>query len=237
MRELEFHLKKFQEFTYRGEWKDGYSHLYERVYDILDKSQFGRRSFYLKELENYNKIMYNLPHRLDDEEKLEFRKNQKHIIDLLYLINEENKKIFISYGKDTTMKDKVCTLLGKLKLDFNVLDEESKPYTIDTFIKNARECSYGIFLFSADDNVVGSDKQRTSQNVAFELGYFTGHTLQKNLIAFHPHDKFIEIPIQFGELHYQPFILGGQWKKDLINHMKKSGMFVDPELSEKILNK
>ncbi|MCR6638478.1 MAG: nucleotide-binding protein [Sporocytophaga sp.] len=232
MKEVNFLLKRFQDFGYKGEWKEQYYHLYEKSYELLNNSLYPKRNIYIKSLDEFNGIMMDLPHSLGHEEKLTFRRNQKHIIDLLYQIKEENKKIFVSFGRESRMKDKVCTFLGKTKMDFVVIDEEDAPYSPETFVKYAKDCEYGIFLFSADQEIGTTGKFQTHSNVMLELGYFIGQTSLKNLIAFHPSDKFIETGLNFQGISYEEFTPKGGWKITLLNHMKNSGIYVDHILEE-----
>ena len=99
MSELDFYIKKLQDLEYRGEWKDIYFHSYEKVHFIIYNSHYLRRNFYLGELEKFHEVLIDLPFSPDDEEKLIFRKTQKHIIDLLFKVREENKKIFLAHGE------------------------------------------------------------------------------------------------------------------------------------------
>ena len=54
-----------------------------------------RRTFYIENLRKTADTLLDLPFSLNDDERLIFRKNQKYLIDLLYLAKTENKKIFL----------------------------------------------------------------------------------------------------------------------------------------------
>ena len=125
MIELEFYIKKLQDLEARGEWKEIYMHTYEKIHPMIYDSHYLRRNFYIKELERFHSEFIDLSFAPNNEEKLRFRKIQKHIIDLLYQIQEENKKIFIVHGNDSQMNDKVSSFLGKLRLEYVLLEEDN----------------------------------------------------------------------------------------------------------------
>ena len=137
MEELNFYVKKLQDLEYRGEWKEHYRHSFEKVRDFIDKSQFFRRGFYLKELERLNGILLDMPYIADDEDKLHFRKVQKNIIDLVYQVMNENKKIFLVHGQNSDMATKVSSFLGRLKLDFDLMEDEGEYPDIKRFTKRS----------------------------------------------------------------------------------------------------
>ena len=104
---------------------------------------------------------------------------QKKIANLARTIFEENKKIFVVHGRNINMRDKVCATLGRLKLDYVVLESEHNTgaTVVEKFLRNAKDCHYAIVLFSADDIGKLNDsnaifKSRTRQNVILELGFF-----------------------------------------------------------------
>src|SRR4051812_24311316 len=121
MIELEFYIKKLQDLEARGEWKEIYIHIYEKIHPMIFDSHYLKRNFYIKELERFHNEFIDLSFAPNNEEKLRFRKIQKHIINLLYQIQEENKKIFIVHGNDSQMNDKVTSFLGKLRLEYVLL--------------------------------------------------------------------------------------------------------------------
>lgn len=240
MNELKFYIKKLQDLPHSGDWKTIYAHSYEKIYPLIYESYFIRKNYYIKELERFNEQFLDLSFVQSHEERLQFRKIQKHIIDLLYQVLEETKKIFIIHGRDTSMTDKVATLLGKLKLDYTLLeygtDEER---VVKEFNKQAKECDYAIALFSADDlgreNVSFSyERFRTSQNVIFQLGYFLSHVGKKNIMILYAEDKEIESPVNFEGFAHAPFDRAGSWKQSLLKEMAKTSIYIHQELAERI---
>lgn len=235
MIELEFYIKKLQDLEGVGEWKEAYVHVYQKVHPMIYNSHFLKRNAYIKELEKYHDEIIDLPFALSSSDKLKFRKVQKHIIDLLYQIQEENKKIFVVHGDDLTMADKVTSFLGKLRLDYVMVENERVERKLKEFKQLTKECGYAIILFSADDigkSINGSlqEKIRTSQRVIFQTGYFLSHVGRKNLIILYTEDKEIESPFDFDDLAFAPFDNRGKWKTLLVNEMEKSGIYVEKSL-------
>ncbi len=240
MSTFDFYIKKLQDLEYRGEWKEIYSHLYEKIHFILYDSHYLRRNYYLEQLAKYHEVFIDLPFAPDDEEKLLFRKTQKHIIDLLYQIREESKTIFLAHGRDTSLADKISSILGRLKLDYVTVDfGQSTERNFKEFNNIAKECGFAIIILGADDYARplegGPEKYRTSQNVILQLGYFLSHVGRKNVVILYPENKEIESPLNFDELRHAPIDQGGQWKPFLISKLAGSGLFIDEDLKKKIV--
>jgi hypothetical protein len=241
MSELNFYIKKLQDLEYRGEWKEIYYHSYEKIHSIIQNSHFLRRIYYLNELEKYHEIFIDFPFSPDDEEKLIFRRTQKHIIDLLYQIREENKKIFVAQGRNSGFSDKVSALLGRLKLDYISLDYgQATEKNIKEFNSVAKECEFAIIILSPDDWVKpadSSDQERlmSSQNVIFQFGYFLSHVGRKNLVLLYAENKEIYCPINFDDLKHAPLDSRGAWKGFLISKLIDAGIYLDPELKKNVI--
>jgi len=233
MIDLEFYIKKLQDLEYRGEWKEMYLHTYEKCYELIYNSHYLKKIHYIEQLKKLNEQLLDLPFATAAEDKLEFRKTQKHIIDLLYLIKEENKKIFIAHGKDTTMLDRVSAYLGKLRLDYVAYERSERK--IKSFRNEAKECGYAIILFSADELArplagKSTEKIRTSQEVILQLGFFLSQVGSKNMMILYTEDKEIESPIDFDDLVYAPFDSKGTWRKFIASELGKNGIYVETDL-------
>lgn len=240
MNELKFYIKKLQDLPYQGEWKIIYSNIYKEVHQLLYNSYFIRKNYYLDELERLNEQFLDQPFVQSDEDRLHFRKIQKHIIDLLYKVKEETKKIFIIHGRDSSKSDKVATLLGKLKLDFVLLDYNSEEERkAKDFHKIAKECDYAIAIFTPDDlgretTPSSHEKFRASQNVLFQLGYFLSHVGRKNIMILYSEDKEIESPVNFDGFAHAPFDAANQWKQTLVKELSNAGIYIHKDLAEKL---
>jgi predicted nucleotide-binding protein len=138
------------------------------------------------------------------------------------------------------MRDKVSSLLGRLKLDYVILESEHNSGTtiIEKFIKNAENCLYAVVLFSADDigkleNSESDLRYRVRQNVIFELGYFLGKIGRRNIVILHEANKNIETPSDFSGIVYEPFDEYGAWKSKLIREMRNANIYIKPELADR----
>ncbi|HEX8548582.1 MAG TPA: TIR domain-containing protein [Cytophagaceae bacterium] len=240
MRELDFYIKKLQDLEYRGEWKETYFHSYEKVHLFVHNSHFHRKTYYLSQLESFNDAFLDLPYGSSDEDKLNFRRIQKHIIDLIFQIRTENQQIFIVHGSDSHMSDKVESFLARLKLDFNIIDRNASAYrNLKQFVDIAKECDYAIVLFSPDDlgGKAGSVQQRyrVSQEVLLQMGYFLSHVGRKHLLLLYSGDKEIESPFDFEDIKFGAFDEEGKWKTFVIEALHKAGIYIDKELESKLI--
>lgn len=242
MSEINFYIKKLQDLEYRGEWKEIYSHSFEKIHAVLNHSHYLRRNYYLQELEKFHEVIIDLPFTPDDEEKLIFRKTQKHIIDLLYQVREENKKIFIAHGRDSSFADKVSALLGRLRLDYQSIDYGlKKERNVKEFNSIAKEYDFAIIVMSADDigTPLGSGntegQPRSSQNVIFQFGYFLSHVGRKNLVLLYPDNKTLEFPIDLDDLKHSSLDAEGKWKSFLTGRLSEAGIFLDEDLLKGII--
>ena len=139
------------------------------------------------------------------------------------------------------MRDKVSSFLGRLKLDYAILEYESNSGNtiIEKFLSNAKDCGYAVVLFSPDDlgglNIHGEEmKPRVRQNVILELGYFLGTIGRKNIVILHTTGTLIEKPSDFDGIVYEPFDEYGAWKTKLIREMRKSKMYINQSLAERM---
>jgi predicted nucleotide-binding protein len=236
MIELEFYIKKLLDLESGGDWKEIYNHVYAKIHPMIYDSHYLKRSLYIKELEKFHNELIDLPFSMSSSDKLKFRKVQKHIVDLLYQIQEENKKIFVVHGADDHMLDKVTAFLGRLRLEYVVIEDKNKERKLKDFKKIAQECAYAVVLFSADDIAKnlsgnGAEKLRVSQNVIFQIGYFLSHAGRKNIVILHTEDKEIESPFDFDDVAFTPFDAMGNWKNKLIKEMEKSGIYIEKSLA------
>ncbi|TAH26084.1 MAG: hypothetical protein EAZ07_05185 [Cytophagales bacterium] len=235
MNELDFYIKKFQEIEPRGEWKDVFTLHFEKTYELVYQSHFTRRNFYIEELRSKADTMLDLPFSLDDDERLTFRKTQKQITDLLYLIKTENKKIIIVHGSDTSLSDKISSTLGKLKLDYIDVDYASnKEKEISQFIETTKSCEFAIITLSKDEQ--NPLPNRTNQNVWFQFGYLLSQLGRRNILLSLQEHQTIDSPIHLNE--FEQFTIGTSsiWKQNLIQLLVKQGIYIEEELKNKISN-
>jgi predicted nucleotide-binding protein len=237
MEELKFYVKKLQDLEYRGEWKEQFRNNYERIYDFIDQSTFLKRGVYLKELDRLKSILLDMPYIASDEDKLHFRRIQKNIIEQVYKVMEENKKIFLVHGSESNMIDKVSTFLGRLKLDYDLLEKSEELISIKKFVKKADKCDYAIVLLTAKEMVfseITSGKSRVSQNILLELGYFLSSVGKKNLLILYPDDLEIELPYKLDGLQLHTFNPEGNWRSTIIEGLTNAGIYLDTNIVESL---
>jgi hypothetical protein len=188
MQELDFFIKKIQDLEPRGEWKDVFGIHFEKIYKLVYQSGYLKSNFYTDTLKKLANSILDLPFSMDEDERLEFRKLQKQITDLLYQIKEENKRIILIHGRNTVLSDKIALVLGQLRLDYLCIDFESDDEKkIAQFIDQTKNCAYAIVALSPDDacrslTTEGVISYRTSQIVWFQTGYFLAKIGKKNIL-------------------------------------------------------
>jgi predicted nucleotide-binding protein len=209
--------------------------------DFVNSNHFLKNKTYLSEIEDLEELVEGLSNIRSDEDRLLQKRIQKNIANLARTILDENKKIFIVHGRNINMRDKISSLLGRLKIDYVILETEynNGATVIEKFIKNACDCRYAIVLFSADDVGRYDDeksefKSRTRQNVIMELGYFLGLIGRKNITILHETRTDIEKPSDFDGIVYEPFDEYGAWKSKIIKEMKRAGIYIDEKLADRI---
>lgn len=208
---------------------------------FIDENHFIKTKLYRKELEEIEELTQDLSTFKSDEDRLLQKKIQKRLANLARTILDENKKIFIVHGRNINMRDKVSSMLGKLKLDYVILETEhnSGATVIEKFLREAKECKYAVVLFSADDigklnSETAKTRNRTRQNVILELGYFLAQVGRNNIIILHEANKDIEKPSDFEGIVYEPFDEFGAWKGKLMREMKRAKINIDEKLADRI---
>lgn len=212
-----------------------------QISKFVDSNHFIRANEYRRQLNNIYDLVDGLSSFKSNEDRLLQKNIQKQIANLARTILDENKKIFIVHGRDIQMRDKVSSLLGKLKLDYVILESEHNTGAtiIEKFLRNAKNCRYAIILFSGDDigglNQHDSERKvRVRQNVVLELGYFLSSVGRNNITILHDVNNHIEKPSDFDGIVYEPFDEYGAWKNKLIKEMRNSKIYVDQNLSERV---
>lgn len=239
--EIEKVIKNIYDLPYT---REAFGIIEKSLQDIkkyIDSNHFLKTKVYLQEIDEIKNATEGLSTWKSSEDRLLQKKIQKSIANLARTILDENKKIFIVHGRNINMRDKVSSLLGRLKLDYVILESEHNTgaTVIEKFIRNAKDCEYAVILFSADDlgklNHTGATlKPRTRQNVILELGYFLSKVGRKNIVILHEFGKDIEKPSDFDGIVYEPFDDFGAWKGKLIKEMKKANIYIDTSLADRV---
>jgi len=226
---------------YTKEAFDLISRQLEVLNSYVTSNHFLNSKSYLNEIEDIEEASQDLSSFKSSTDRLRQRKIQKRIAVLARRIIEENRKIFIVHGRNIIMRDRLSSLLGFLKLDYVILENEynSGSTIIEKFIRSAEDCGYAIVLFSGDDlgklDSKGETlKKRPRQNVILELGYFLAKVGRKNIAILHEVNSSLEKPSDFQGIVYEPFDDYGGWKMKIIKEMRKAGIYVDSKLVDRV---
>lgn len=240
-KKIEHLISKIYDIPYSKQAFETLEHAIKTIRDFIEDNHFLKAKYYIQELLNIEKLTEELSSFKSDEDRLLQKKIQKQLANLVRTILDENKKIFVVHGRNLNMRDKVSSLLGKLKLDYVILETEhnSGATVIEKFLREAKDCRYAVVLFSADDiGKLNSEttkiRNRTRQNVILELGYFLAQVGRKNIIILHEANKDIEKPSDFDGIVYEPFDDFGAWKGKLLKEMKRANIYIDEKLADRI---
>ncbi len=115
--------------------------------------------------------------------------------------------IFVAHGKNRTPLEQLKRVLDSFKVPYKVaVDEPHSGRPISEKVANImRECSAGIFIFTADEEFYekgGSPIYRPSENVVFELG--AGSMQYGNKMVIFKQDG-VSFPTDFRDLGYISF--------------------------------
>jgi predicted nucleotide-binding protein len=129
------------------------------------------------------------------------------------IINDSGpKKVFIAHGKNRTPLDQLKKALDQFKVKYAVaVDEPNRGRPISRKVADLmeKECSSGIFIFTADEKFFKEDENgkqvevwRPSENVVYELG--AASILYENRIVIFK-EKDVTFPSDFSDLGYISF--------------------------------
>lgn len=144
----------------------------------------------------------------------------------------KSRKIFVVHGHNEGVRESVCRLLEKLKLEPIVLHEQaSKGQTIIEKLEAHSEVEFAVVLLTGDD--VGSKKSepdklraRARQNVILELGYFIGNIGRNRVCALY--EDGVERPSDYDGVVYVS--LAGGWHFELAKEIRAAGIDIDLNL-------
>lgn len=242
LKEIEVLVEKVRHLNYSSESVSIINNALKRLKIYIENNHFLRTKYYLEQIERIRELAYDLSESLSSREDELLQKNvQRKLSDLMLTVLTENKKIFVVHGRNHSMRDKLASVLGRLKLDCVILETEHNggATIIEKFLRNAQDCRYAVVLFSADDvGRLNQDnitlKVRTRQNVILELGYFLSAVGRQNIFMLHEVENEIERPSDFDGMVYEPFDDYGAWKSKLIKEMKRAGIYIDQNLADRV---
>lgn len=145
----------------------------------------------------------------------------------------DNNNIFIVHGRHNESKEAIARFLECLGLKPIVLHEQPNQgkTVIEKFEANA-DVGFAVIILTADDvgalAMNGNSeplKQRSRQNVIFELGYFVGRLTRARVCALY--EEGVELPSDIHGIAYVPWNTSSAWKLSLIKELKAAGYEVD----------
>lgn len=145
----------------------------------------------------------------------------------------EDKKVFIVHGHNDLIKEKAARTLEKLGLEAIILHEQHDggKTIIEKFEKNVIDVGFAIVLLTADDEGKAKRetnyKDRSRQNVVFEMGYFMGKLGRDRVLLLL--DKDVEKPGDLDGIVYTPIDDHDAWKHKLVKEMKAVGYSVSAD--------
>lgn len=239
--EIEKLVDSVYNIPYSSNAYDDFNSAIQVLKKYINGNHFIKGSTYLKQLSEVKDATEDLSAFKSDEDRLRHKRIQKSLANLARQILDENKKVFVVHGRNIGMRDKVSALLGKLKMDYVILESEHNGglTIIEKFLRSTQDCRYAVVLFSGDDiGKFNDDKEplrtRTRQNVVLELGFFLSHVGRKNIAILHETGKDLEKPSDFDGIVYEPFDEYGGWKAKLIKEMRKAGLYIDQNLADRV---
>ena len=142
------------------------------------------------------------------------------------------RKVFVVHGHDEAAKEKIASLLGKLKLEPVILHQKADQgkTVIEKFEQHA-DVDFAVVILTPDD-VGGSSKDqlkpRARQNVILEQGFFLGKLGRSKVRALYKGD--VEIPSDYAGVLYILMDEAGAWETKLAKELKAAGIEVDLNL-------
>jgi predicted nucleotide-binding protein len=145
----------------------------------------------------------------------------------------KSNKVFVVHGHDDAAKLEVQQLLGRLKFEPIILNQQANKgrTIIEKFTDHAATTVFAVVLLTPDDEGYSKKdgpakkKDRARQNVVLELGFFLSELGRGKVCALCKGD--IEIPSDYDGVIYTRMDAGGAWKTELAKEMKAAGLPVD----------
>jgi len=138
-------------------------------------------------------------------------------------------EIFVVHGHDDEAKETIARFIERLGGRPVILHEQPNAgSTIIEKFENNSNVEFAIVLLTPDD-VGGKNakalKQRSRQNVVFELGFFFAKLGRNKVYALHK--EAVEIPSDIQGVLYTPMDKAGAWRTALARELRKAGLPLD----------
>lgn len=208
----------------------------ETLREHLSEQRYPNEGEYQKELDRLTKLVEQVgTFFLDGEgEERHHSKVQRGIRHFIHKLIAQHPRIFVVHGRNVDVRNAVTSMLGKLKMDFEVLEDRtnSGATVIEKFLNYAEECDFAIVLMTADDEggIRGSAQMtlRARQNVILELGYFISRVGRKRIIIMQEDGIQIEWPSDLNGIVRIPYDRGGGWKRSVLKEFEAADVYLHP---------
>ncbi len=149
---------------------------------------------------------------------------------------EKDGRVCITYGRDQIMNRQVVSLIRSLGIDPIVMqDKHNQTKPIHQFHTENPDISFVVAILSADDWVYPKEgkpqdaKMYASQRVVFHTGYWVGLLGRNRVYALFYDQRSFRWPTEHFDMIYTPLDKNGNWKKELIERLRTSGIEVNEE--------
>lgn len=202
----------------------------------ISEQRYPNEAEYQRELDRMNEFVKEIgTFFLDDEaEERHHSKVQRGIRHFIHRLLSQHPRIFVVHGRNVDVRNAVTSMLGKLKMDYEVLEDRtsSGATVIEKFLNCAEECDFAIVLMTADDEggIRGANQMvlRARQNVILELGYFISRVGRKKIIIMQEDGVHIEWPSDLNGIVRIPYDRGGGWKRSVLKELEAADVYLHP---------
>ncbi len=212
----------------------------EKVVVFIRSNDFANGKAHLKALEHLAEQVGDLSEFRSREDKHAQRMAQRSFTETVTKLLNEHRKVFVVHGWNAQMRDGATSLLGRLRLDYVVLQDERNggATVVEKFLREADDCDYAVVILSGDDLATpkGSElpRLRARQNVVLELGYFLGKIGRRNIVVLHEEGASIEMPSDLAGIVHIPMDTHGAWKHRMIRELRDVGAYLPPQVVERV---
>lgn len=207
----------------------------DTIREYLGEHRFPNEAVYTSALGRLGELVKEVgSFLLDDDEEKHHKEVQRGIRQLILRMLNEHPKIFVVHGRNLDVRNGVTSMLGKLKMDYEVLEDRtnSGATVIEKFLHCAEECDFAIVLMTADDEggIRGATEKtlRARQNVILELGYFIGRVGRRKIIIMQEDGVQVEWPSDLNGIVRIAYDRGGGWKRSVLKEFEAADVYLHP---------
>lgn len=207
----------------------------DTIREYIDEHRFPNEGDYTAMLDHLKGMVKDVgSFILEDDEEKHHRIVQRAIRQLTLRMLNDHPKVFVVHGRNVNVRNGVTSMLGKLKMDYEVLEDRSNSgaTVIEKFLNCAEECDFAIVLMTADDEggIRGATEKflRARQNVILELGYFIRHVGRRKIIIIQEDGCNLEWPSDLNGIVRIAYDHGGGWKRSVMKEFEAADVYLHP---------